>query len=196
MVAEAARIVWRFGLCKNPWAATDFQPGIKSPRNFWKEALPGRENSYVRRLAEDFSYVCPVLGGEVSTMLRQGRPHWLKRSIVRDITPRRPNYMQPCFEKARHPAADSSLVSRCSPRAHDEAFKICERPTIGEPGFERSWRFDRGYLALCGAKVAPSTPRTNRKTSYGAIRTLASFQLHGDPEWAQFATQFFAEARS
>src|SRR6202030_937679 len=45
---------------------------LNAPERAWVEAFPeGR--SYVRRLAEHNPYVCPILGGELVVILRQGR---------------------------------------------------------------------------------------------------------------------------
>src|SRR5229473_1816766 len=199
MVAEGGKDGLAIRPLQKSLGANGLSAWIKSSRNLWKEALPDRENSYVRRLAEDFPYLCPVLGGEVSTMLRQGQ------AALAQAQYRLGNYSEAAelYEAVLRespptlPLIRGLGLSLARLERYDEAFKhlraaydLESRDSKG-PG-----ALTAGYLALCGAKGRPSQPEDKSKNVLWAIRTLASYQLHGDSEWAQVCSAVFAEARS
>jgi len=104
MVAEGGKDSLAIRPLQKSLGANGLSAWNKSPRNFWKEALPDRDNSYVRRLAEDLPYVCPVLGGELSVMLGQGhlalaQAHYRGLGTIRS----RPSCMRQYFKKVLQP---------------------------------------------------------------------------------------------
>ncbi|HEV2948429.1 MAG TPA: tetratricopeptide repeat protein [Gemmataceae bacterium] len=199
MVAEGGKDSLAIRPLQKSLGANGLSAWIKSPRNLWKEALPDRENSYVRRLAEDFSYICPVLGGEVSTMLRQGQ------AALAQAQYRLGNYSEAAelYEAVLRespptlPLIRGLGLSLARLERYDEAFKHLRAAYDLESRDSKGpSALTAGYLALCGAKGRPSQIEDKPKNVFWGIRTLASYQLHGDPEWAQVCNAVFAEARS
>jgi tetratricopeptide (TPR) repeat protein len=199
MVAEGDKDSLAIRPLQKSLGANGLSAWIKSPRTFWKEALPDRENSYVRRLAEDFTYVCPVLGGDLSVMLRQGQAALAQGHY------RLGNYSESAelYEAVLRESPPTLLLIRglglslAHLHRYDEAFKHLRAAfDLESRDSKGSTALTAGYLALCGAKGRPSQPEDKPKNIFWAIRTLGSYQLHGDVEWSEICKAVFAEARS
>jgi tetratricopeptide (TPR) repeat protein len=172
----------------------------RSPYKLWQEALPDREHSYVRRLAEKYPFVCPVLGADVGAMIRQGQialaqAHYRLRNFSEAV-----DLYEAVLKESPPtlPILRGLGISLARLQRYDEAFKHLRA------AFELEQNQDRrggsaltvGYLALCGAKGRPSQPEDKQKNVLWAIRSLSGFDLPGDIEWARVNSAVFAEARS
>jgi tetratricopeptide (TPR) repeat protein len=214
MAPECPLVTWQMGMAmvadggKDNLAVRPLQKAlspqglaawIKSPRRLWQQALPDREHCYVRRLTEELLFVCPVLGTDVAAMVRQGQAALaqaqyrlgnfaeaaeLYEAVFRDSPPSLPILRGLGLSLARLEQYDEAFKHL---RA---AFDLEQRRDVKGNG---AWT--AGYLALCGAKGRPNQPEDKSKNILWAIRTLAGFDIQGDPEWARIYNEVFAEAR-
>ncbi len=72
------------------------------PERAWVEAFP-EAHSYVRRLANKYPYVCPVLGSDLTVILRQGQFAMAQRTIGTAIFRKRPTCSPSCCKIVRPP---------------------------------------------------------------------------------------------
>src|SRR5262249_44717310 len=153
-----------------------------APERAWVEAFPeGR--SYVRRLASKYPYVCPVLGGDLAAIIRQGQ-----------MALAQAHYRQGNFQEAADLFA--RLLQDCPPTVpllrglglslarlgqYDQAYKhlriALEEENPKDP-------LTAGYLALCGALGRPTQEGDRPKNVAWAVRLLAKFPSQGNAEWA------------
>jgi Flp pilus assembly protein TadD len=167
---------------------------VKTPQLLWKEGLPGLMRSFVRRLTADYPYVCPVLGGDVGAMLRQGR-----------LVLARAQYRLGNFPEAAHlfdavlqesppsvPLLRGLGLALARLGRYDQAFKHLRAAHEQE---QPKSHLTAGYLALCGARGKPLQPEDKAQNISWAVRLLAQFDVRGDAEWASLYNAIFAEAR-
>jgi tetratricopeptide (TPR) repeat protein len=160
----------------------------------WVEALP-EGKSFVRRLAAEHPFTCPVFGGDFAAMTRQAQ-FALAQAL----------YAQGNFQGAAdqyHALLQESPPSGpllrglgCSLarlERYDQAYKHLRTAWDQE---EPKTYLTSGYLALCGALGKPSQAEDKPKNITWAIRLLARFNLTGNAEWAQIYSAIFAEARA
>lgn len=173
---------------------------IKSPRKFWQEALPDRDHSYVRRLAEELPYSCPVLGADIGVLHRQGQ------TALAQAQYRLGNYAEAAdlFEAILRespptlPILRGLGISLARLQRFDEAFKHLRAAFDLEQNrdLKGASAVTAAYLALCGARGTPSHREDKSKNIIWAIRTLAAYDPRGDLELVQVWNAVFAEARS
>lgn len=173
---------------------------IKSPRKLWQEAMPDREHCYIRRLAEELPFVCPVLGSDVGVMHRQGQASLAQAQY------RLGNFVESAelYEAVLRESPPTLTILRglglslARLDRYDEAFKhlraAFDLEQIRDP--KGAGAVTAGYLALCGAKGRPSQPEDKPKNIMWAIRTLGAYHIQGNPELARLRNAVFAEARS
>ncbi len=166
----------------------------QAPERAWVEAFP-EGKSYIRRLAAKYPYVCPVLGGDLTAIIRQGQ-----------LALAQAHYRQGNFQESADLYA--KLLQDCPPTVpllrglglslarlerYDQAYKhlriALEQENPKDP-------LTAGYLALCGALGKPTQAEDKPKNVAWAIRLLAKFQVPDNIEWAGLINQVFAEARS
>jgi tetratricopeptide (TPR) repeat protein len=167
---------------------------LAHPERLWVEGFPeGR--SYVRKLASKHRFVCPLLGGDLATILRQGQ-FALAQAFYRQ-------------EKFAESADLFGKLLQDSPptvgllrgyglalarlRRYDEAYKHLRSALEQE---EPKGPFTAGYLALCGALGKPTQLDDKPKNVAWAIRLLARYPLTGNAEWAGLISAVLAEARA
>lgn len=174
----------------------------KEPRKLWQEGLP--ERSFVRRLALEHPFVCPVMGADVGVMIRQGQvalaqAHYrlghfseaaeLFESILADSPPSVPVLRGLGLALAR--------LGR-----FDQAFKHLRAAHEQE---EPKLPLTAGYLALCGAKGKPLIPEDKARNIAWAIRLLGQYfhpvgpnnqHTAEEKEWAEIHNAIHAEARA
>jgi tetratricopeptide (TPR) repeat protein len=159
----------------------------------WVEAFPeGR--SYVRRLAGKHSFTCPILGADLSVVLRQGQ-----------LALAQAFYRQDKFQEA----ADlyGKLLQDAPPTVmllrgyglslarlgqHDQAYKHLRTALEQE---EPKDPFTAGYLALCGALGKPTNTDDKPRNITWALKLLARYPVLGNAEWAYLVGGVHAEAR-
>jgi len=165
----------------------------KQPDRLWIDGLPeGR--SYVRRLAVRHPYTCPLLGKDLSLLLRQAR-----LALAQAL------YRQERFADAAEQYAQLLLQAPPTPlllRGHGIA--LARSGQYDSAYRQLRLAFDQespkdpltaGYLALCGALGKPANVEDKPRNVQGALRLLARFPLLGSAEWAAILQTVHAEAR-
>jgi tetratricopeptide (TPR) repeat protein len=163
------------------------------PDRAWIEAFP-EGKSYVRRLAAKHVYVCPVLGPDLTLIMRQGQfalaqAHYrhgdfaesadLFAKLLQDSPPTVPLLRGLGLALARS-------------ERYDQAYKHLRIALEQE---EPKDPFTAGYLALCGALGKPTNPDDKPRNVAWAIRLMARYPVMGNAEWAGLQSAVHAEAR-
>jgi tetratricopeptide (TPR) repeat protein len=167
---------------------------LQAPERAWIEAFP-EAKSYVRRLAARHRFVCPLLGDNLTVIIRQGNLA-LAQALYRqcgfqeaaDLFGR---LMQ---ETAPTPALLRGLgLSLARLKKYDQAYKHLHA-AIKEYGDQDP--FTAGYLALCGAMGKPVNPDDKPRNVAWALQLLSRYQVPGSAEWAWVTNAVQAEARA
>jgi tetratricopeptide (TPR) repeat protein len=214
MAPECPLVPWQLGMAmvaegdKDSLAVRPLQKALglqglaawlRSPFRLWHEALPDRGHSYVRRLAEKYPFVCPVLGADVGPMIRQGQIALAQAQYRLGNFAEAVNLYEAVLQESPPtlPILRGLGLSLARLERYDDAFKhlrvAYELEQSQDPKGANALTV--GYLALCGAKGRPSQPQDKLKNVLWAIRSLAGFDRKGDPEWARINSVVFAEAR-
>lgn len=165
---------------------------LKTPPRAWIEAFP-QGRSFVRRLAEQYQFPCPVLGADLKQLIRQGevalgQAHYRAGNFEESAN---------VFNRLLQESAPTPPVLRGLGLAlarldkFDQAFKHLRAAAESEPNDP----LVVGYLALCGAMGKPSQPEDKPKNVTWAIRQLLRFNLPGDMDFTGIMSTVFAEAR-
>jgi tetratricopeptide (TPR) repeat protein len=164
------------------------------PQRLWVEAFP-EKRSYVRRLASQRPYTCPLWGSDLHVILSQGQTT-LAEGLYRLG---KLQEAADLFDQVARHSAPSRLVLRGLGLAlsrlgrFDEAFThLRTAHDLEEP----KDRWTTGYLALCGARARPLRPEDKEKNVAWAIRLMTRFTAPGDAEWVDLVSKLFAEARA
>ena len=164
------------------------------PQRLWVEAFP-ENRSFVRRLAGQYPYTCPLWGSDLHVILSQGQ------TTLAEGFYRLGKYQEAAdlFDQVARQSAPSRVVLRGFGLAlarlgrFDEAFThLRTAHDLEEP----KDRWTAGYLALCGAQARPLRPEDKEKNVAWAIRLVTRFTAPGDVEWAALVNRIFAEARA
>lgn len=165
-----------------------------NPQRAWVEAFPeGR--SYIRKLAEKYPFICPLWGGDLSFVERQGNLA-LAQGLYKVA-----NYQEAAdlFAKALKAGAPSLTVLRglglslARIGKYDDAFKHLATAYEMEVPKER---LTAGYLAMCGARGTPTQETDLPRNIAWAIKTVTEYTAPGDAEWVALISAIFAEARA
>ncbi len=167
--------------------------GKDGGQRLWVEAFP-ETRSYVRRLALKHAFVCPLFGGDVAAMVRQGQ------FALAQAHYRLGNFQESAdlFTKLLQDSPPSAPLLRGLGLAlarlekYDQAYKHLRIALEQDPRHPLT----AGYLALCGALGKPTQDDDKPKNVAWAIRLLARFPITGDIEWARICSAVFAEARA
>lgn len=162
-------------------------------RRAWAEALP-EHRSYVRKLAEEFPYTCPLFGNDLIALARQG--HFALAQGQYKLG----NFQEAAdlFGKTLDEGAPShdvlrglglSLAKLCR---FDDAFKHLRTAHELEPVKDR---LTAGYLAMCGACGTPSHAEDRPRNLAWAVQLVQQFNAPGDAEWISVINPIFAAAR-
>jgi tetratricopeptide (TPR) repeat protein len=164
-----------------------------NPQRMWVEAFP-ENRSYIRKLAAKHTFICPLFGGDMQVLTRQGALA-LGQGLFK-----LGNFQEAAAQFAKSLAEGAPSLpllrglglSLAKLGKYDDAFKHLRAAYEME---EVKDRLTAGYLALCGAKGTP-----NKDTDVGlnlawAVRTVTAFTAPGDPEWAYLIDAIFTEAR-
>jgi tetratricopeptide (TPR) repeat protein len=166
----------------------------QTPERMWVEGFP-ENRSFVRKLAAQHRFACPLYGADLPTILRDGNTG-LGQGLYR-----LGNYQEAAdvFARVMQEAAPSLAVLRGLGLAlarlgrYDQAFKHLRTAHELEEGRDR---VTAGYLALCGARGKPARPEDKARNVSWAVRVVSQFSAPGDVEWASLLSQIFAESRS
>jgi tetratricopeptide (TPR) repeat protein len=163
------------------------------PDRAWVEAFP-EGKSFVRRLAAKYVYVCPVLGPDLTILIRQGQfalaqAHYrhgdfqtsadLFAKLLQDSPPTVPLLR-----------GLGLALARCE--RYDQAYKHLRIALEQE---EPKDAFTAGYLALCGAMGKPTNADDKPRNVAWAIRLMARYPVMDNAEWAGLISAVHAEAR-
>ena len=166
----------------------------QNPQRAWVEAFPeGR--SFVCRLATKYAYVCPLLGSDLTAIIRQGnlalaQAHYRGGNFqeAADLYTKLMQDSAPTLPLLRGLGLSLARLQR-----DDQAFKhlraALELDDAKDP-------FTAGYLALCGAMGKPTNPDDKPKNVTWGIRLITRYQLSSNVEWAGIWSAIFAEARA
>jgi TolA-binding protein len=165
----------------------------QTPQRLWVEAFP-ENRSYLRRLASEHPYTCPLWGSDLQAILRQGQ------TTLAEGLYRLGRYQEAAelFDKVAKHSAPSRVVLRGLGLAlarlerYDEAFThLRTAHDLEEP----KERVTAGYLALCAAQAKPLRPEDREKNVAWGIRLVTRYTAPADAEWAGIINKLFAQAR-
>jgi tetratricopeptide (TPR) repeat protein len=164
-----------------------------NPDRVWVEAFP-EGKSYVRRLASKHHFVCPLLGGELATIIRQGQ------LALAQAFSRAERFQEAAdlYGKLLENSPPTVMLLRGYGLAlarlghHDHAYKqlriALEQEDPKDP-------FTAGYLAVCGALGKPTRPEDKPRNIQWGLRLLARYPVLSNEEWANLIATIHAEAR-
>lgn len=166
----------------------------ENPDRAWVEGMP-EHRSYVRKLAEQYPFVCPVFGEDMKYLIRQGNLALAHGQFKLN------NFQEASvlFDKVLKEGAPSLPILRglglslAKLGRFDDAFVHLR--TAHEMEFEKD-RLTTGYLALCGACGKPARPEDKRQNIAWAVSLVTPFNAPGDVEWIGLINRIFAEARA
>jgi tetratricopeptide (TPR) repeat protein len=164
----------------------------QAPQRAWIEGMP--EASYVRRLASERTYICPLWGGDLGPLLRQAG------TALGEGLYRLGNFQESAdvFQRLFDEGAPSAAVLRGLGLAlarlgrYDQAFKHLRAAHELVP----EDRTVAGYLALCAARGKPLQPEDLPNNIAWAVWLVGRYEGPGDAEWAGLVSAIFAEART
>jgi predicted Zn-dependent protease len=165
----------------------------QTPQRLWVEAFP-ENRSYIRRLAAQQPYTCPLWGSDLQAILRQGQ------TTLAEGLYRLGKYQEAAelFDKVAKHSAPSRVVLRglglslARLERYDEAFThLRTAHDLEEPRD----RVTAGYLALCAAHAKPLRPDDKQKNVAWAIRQVTRYTAPADAEWAGLIGKLFSQAR-
>ncbi len=165
-----------------------------NPQRAWVEGFP-EHRSYVRKLASEYPYTCPLWGSDLSFLVRQGSMALAQGQFKLG------NFQEAAvlYDRALKEGALSLPVLRglglslAKLGRFDDAFKHLRTAHEMEPTKDRT---TAGYLALCGACGKPSSQEDRRQNLAWAVAMLTQFNAPGDAEWVGIVSRVFAEARA
>ena len=146
----------------------------QAAKRAWVEAFPeGR--SYVRRLATKYPFVCPVLGGDLGAIIREGQfalaQAYYRQGAFQEATDLFNKLLE---ETAPTPALLRGLgLSLARLQRYDQAYKHLRARGTEQPKDP----FTAAYLALCGAMGRPTQPEDKPKNVTWAVRLLSKFAV-------------------
>jgi tetratricopeptide (TPR) repeat protein len=166
---------------------------IDKPERAWVESFP-EHRSYVRKLAEEFTFTCPLFGEDMKFLLRQGNLALAQGHFKLN------NFQEAAelFDKVLKEGAPSLPVLRglglslAKLGRFDDAFVHLRTAHEMEQGKDR---ITVGYLAMCGAGGKTARLEDKLENIAWAIRLVTQFNAPGDPEWVGILNRIFAEAR-
>lgn len=167
---------------------------VENPHRAWVEGFP-ENRSYVRKLAEESTFTCPLFGEDMKYLLRQGNLALAQGQFKLG------NFADAAvlFDRVLKEGAPSLPVLRglglslAKLGRFDDAFIHLRTAHEMEPEKDR---LTAGYLALCGAAGKPARPEDKLQNIAWALRLVAQFNVPGDLEWVAILNRIFAEARA
>lgn len=167
---------------------------LEDPNRAWVESFP-ENRSYIRKLAEEYTFTCPLFGEDMKYLLRQGNLALAQGQFKLN------NFQEAAdlFDKVLKEGAPSLPVLRglglslAKLGRYDDAF--IHLRTAHEMEEEKD-RITAGYLALCGAAGKPKRAEDKAENIAWAIRLVTQFNAPRDAEWAGILNRIFAEARA
>ena len=166
----------------------------RDPERAWVEAFP-EAHSYVRRLASRHRYVCPLLGDDLATVVRQGS------IALAQALYRQGNFQESAdlFTKLLQDSPPTPLLLR----GLGLALARLERYDLAYTALKQAWEgenpkdpFTSAYFALSVARGKPPDEGDRPRNVAWALRLLARFPVPGNVEWAGLCGTVHAEGRA
>jgi tetratricopeptide (TPR) repeat protein len=164
-----------------------------NPQRAWVEGFP-EHRSYVRKLATEYPYTCPLWSGDLILLIRQGNMALAQGQFKLGNHQDAANLYDRALKEGalQLPVLRGLGLSLAKLGRFDEAFKHLRTAHETEPTKDR---ITAGYLALCGACGRPSSEEDRRQNLAWAVNMLTQFNAPRDTEWASIVSRVFAEAR-
>lgn len=167
---------------------------LDKPAQAWINSFP-EHHSYIRKLASEFPFTCPLFGEDMKYLFYQGNLALAQGQFKLG------NFKEAAelFDKVMKEGAPSLPVLRglglslAKLSRYDDAFVHLK--TAHEMESDKD-RITAGYLALCGASGKPSRPEAKLQNIAWAIRLVTQFNAPRDAEWADLLGRIFAAART
>ena len=166
---------------------------LPMPIRAWIEAFP-QGRSFVRRLADKHPFQCPLLGGDLRVLIRQGELAIAQAQYrlgnfqeAADLYAKLMGESPPTLPLVRGLGLSLARLGR-----YDQAYKHLRAAVDMEP----QHALTVGYLALCGARGKPPQPEDKPKNVAWAIRQVSRFEAAGNAEFAALMSAIHAEARA
>jgi Flp pilus assembly protein TadD len=166
----------------------------QTPQAVWAQDLP-EKHSWVRRLAENHPYTCPLWGNNLNALIREGTTAWAQGLYqLGQLQEAADLYNRLLQESApTAPVLRGLGMSLTRLERYDQAFKhLRAAHELEEPKDP----FTAGYLALCAALGPAPKPEDKAQNVLWAIRQTARRFNPGGVEWARLCGRVLAEARS
>jgi tetratricopeptide (TPR) repeat protein len=170
-----------------------FSTWTSFPKQVWVEAFP--ENlSYIRRLAQEHPFVCPIWGEDYRPAQRQATAALAKAYYqLNQFQQAVELYQKLASESAPSLAVLRGLgLSLARLERYDEAFKHLRAAHELENPKDP---ITTGYLALCGAKGKPARPEDKANNVAWAVWLVRELEFPGENEWVNLLSQIYQEAR-
>ena len=166
---------------------------LPAPARAWIEAFP-QGRSFVRRLAEKHSFLCPLLGSDLRVLIRLGE------LAIAQAQYRLGNFQESAdgFTRLLQESPPTLPLVRGLGLAlarlgrYDQAYKHLRAAVDMDPQDVLTV----ATLALCGARGRPPQPEDKPKNVAWAIRQVSRFEAAGNPEFAALMSAIHAEARA
>jgi tetratricopeptide (TPR) repeat protein len=165
---------------------------FSQPDKLWIEGLP-EGKSFVRKLASQHPFVCPLWGSDLRRLASQGQLALGQAQYrLQQYAPAAETFQKLLDESA--PTRDVLRwlgVTLARLDRFDEAFKHLKTAFDLEDPKDR---LTAGYLALCAACGKPNRPEDKGPNVAWAVRTVRGYEGLGDREWVWLIGQVFGEA--
>lgn len=173
--------------------AKGLQIWADQPQRAWVEGFPeGR--SYIRRLASNHPFHCPLFGSDLKYLQLQGMLSQAQGLYKLGEYQEAANIFTRLIQEGAPSLAVVRGIGLSLARIgkYDEAFKHLRAAHEMENPPQRD---TAGFLALCGAKGTPKSEEDRLRNVAWAIQNVTQFTAPKDEEWTSLVSAIFDEAR-
>ena len=166
---------------------------LENPQRAWVEAMP-ENRSYIRKLASEFPFSCPLFGEDLKFLIRQGNLRVRRVNSSLATSPRPPVLFDKVLKEGARslPVLRGLGLSLARLGRYDDAFVHLRTAHEMEEEKERT---DRRLPRSVRRGGKPPRPEDKLQNIAWAIRLVTQFNAPGDPEWIGILNRIFAEAR-
>ena len=169
-----------------------------APQRAWVEAFP-EHRSYVRKLAGEYPYTCPLWGSDLILLVRQGNMALAQGQFKLGNYQDASNLYDRALKEGALtlPVLRGLGLSLAKLGRYDDAFKHLRTAHEMEPTKDR---ITAGYLALvagaCGKPSVGAEEDRRQNLAWAGEHRYTHFNAPGDAEWVGIVSRVFAEART
>jgi len=165
---------------------------FKEPQKAWVEGLP-EHRSFIRKLAAQHRFVCPLWGNDLGLLARQGQLALGQAHFRTEQYQAAAETFQKLFDEGAptHDVLRWLGLALTRLERYDDAYPHLKTALELE---EPKDRMTAGYLAVCAARAKPDCPEDKGPNVAWAVRTVRRFTGLGDREWVGILVQVFGEA--